>query len=68
MTIDPDERREYEAIAKANYISGEFGINRITAILTMCGYTASQISDFIAENRAAAIASMSERAARQGRI
>jgi hypothetical protein len=66
--IDPDERAEYEKMAKANYISGEFGITRITAILVMCGYTASQISDFIAEHRDEAFAAMVERNKRQGRI
>lgn len=61
MTIDPDERAEYVAMAKANYISGEFGINRISAILVMCGYTATQISDFMAEHRDEAFAAMQAR-------
>jgi hypothetical protein len=61
MTIDPDERAEYIAMAKHNYIAGEFGINRLSAILVMCGFTPTDIGDFIAEHRDAALAAMVER-------
>jgi hypothetical protein len=59
--IDPNEKADYLAAAISNYIGGEFGPTRITAILVMCGFTASQISDFIVEHRDAAFAAMVER-------
>lgn len=61
MTIDPDEKAEYLEMAKANFIAGEFGINRLSAILVMCGFTATDISDFISEHREAAFTAFQER-------
>lgn len=59
--IDPDERADTIAAAKANYISGEFGRTRLEAVLVMCGLTATEIQDFIIEHRDAAFAAFTER-------
>jgi hypothetical protein len=68
MTLDPDEKSEYIAMAKANYISGEFDRTRCAAILVMAGYNATEIEDFFTENRDAAFAAMVDRGKKQGPV
>lgn len=63
MTIPPDERSDFLAAVKANYIAGDIGITRCEAQLVMAGMNATEIRDFIIEHREAALKAFQERTA-----
>lgn len=68
MTVDPDERADTVKAAIANYIAGEFGMIRLSAILVMCGLNAKEIEEVIAENRDVAYKAFVDRNKHRPRI
>ena len=54
MTVDPDEREATIAATIENFKSGEFGIQRTTALLVLCGLNAKEIDDLLRPLRTAA--------------
>lgn len=55
MTVDPDERAATISATVENYKTGEFGVQRATALLVLCGLNATEIEELLAPHRASAL-------------